>query len=270
MRFPRWPLPVYSIEVRKLLSYRADFWIQFSGALAGNIIISFALWKSIFLTSNQMTIGGYTFETMMLYYVIAALVDKCIRGNEMGNLSPDIYDGTFTRYLVYPLSSIGYKYMNHLAVSTMGIIQFFVGFAVCLLFIKIPHDSHMGLASLAMGFITIVFSGALYFILNCCLELVSFWADNVWSLLVILRLSASILGGSWIPLTLFPPWAQHLIHYSPFPYLASFPIRVFLGEIDGQLWIQGLISTLLWCMGGFVVSQIIMKKGLLKYTGVGI
>jgi ABC-2 type transport system permease protein len=61
------------------------------------------------------------------------------------------------------------------------------------------------------------------------LQLVAFWADNCWSLLVAHRIVASLLGGLLLPLSLFPRWSQPALDALPFRYMFAFPVDVLLG-----------------------------------------
>ena len=58
----------------------------------------------------------------MLYYLLVPLIARMIRGEESRFLSDDIYEGGLTRYLVYPLSFLQYKYVSLLVlVADLGL-----------------------------------------------------------------------------------------------------------------------------------------------------
>ena len=100
--------------------------------------------------------------------------------------------------------------------------------------------------------------------------LVAFWADNVWSLNVMLRFTSELLGGMMLPLSLFPQWAQDVLVWTPFPYLFYVPVMTLLGR--GR---AGGVAAGRGRLGGLdrverFVSLAVWRRGTLAYTGVGI
>lgn len=265
-----WIAQVFSIEIRKVLSYRVDFWMQFLANVLAQVAIAYFLWKAIYDYRGVDELGGYSFAAMMLYYLCVPLVNRMIRGPEMAFISQEIYDGTLNRYLIYPISFFGYKYVAHMAQSFIYALQFLVGIGVYGLLFDIPPDVRLGWTSFVMGFGAGFIGSLLYFIFASILELVAFWADNVWSLLVMLRFFIHFFGGALIPLSLFPEWSRPILDILPFGYLASFPIRCFMGDLNWLDWTKGLLIMTLWII---VLSRILWKvwhRGTLQYTGVGI
>jgi ABC-2 type transport system permease protein len=102
------------------------------------------------------------------------------------------------------------------------------------------------------------------------LELVAFWADNVWSLGVMGRMIVVCLGGMMFPLTLFPLWAQELSRWLPFAYTFHFPVATLMGRVSFQEWIFGTGIAAAWCFLFSAIITLIWKRGMLRYTGVGI
>lgn len=265
-----WMRQVFTLEIRKLMSYRVDFWSQFLGTIIAQIVAAYFLWKAIFDYRGVDELGGYSFGGLMLYYLLVPLVSYMIRGPEMGFMSQEIYDGTLNRYLIYPVSFFNYKFVAHLAASFMYSLQFILGLVLFVAIFGIPDGITISVTSLGMGFSFVLLAAYLYFVMASNLELIAFWADNVWSLLVLQRFFISLFGGAWIPLSFFPGWAQKLLDLLPYSYLASFPIRCFLGQISWQAWGLGLVVIVFWALFFTGVMRIVWRRGNLKYTGVGI
>src|SRR6188768_1028411 len=117
-----WFWAVYSMEFRRIFSYRVDFWISFLGSVAGEIAVAFFLWRSIFAKSGTDTIGGYSFTMMVMYYVFAAFAGRIIRGNERMIIATDIYEGGLTKYLMYPINYVIVNFSQALAYNTLTIV----------------------------------------------------------------------------------------------------------------------------------------------------
>jgi len=163
---------VWSLELRQLLSYRVDFWIDFLGSLFVQIALAYFLWQAIYEFRGVEVIGGYSFSAMMLYYVLIPLVEKITRGQELGFLSRDIYEGTLNRYLVYPLSVFGYKYVHHAAIATLALLQLGLALGVYLLLFGLPGGVHLSVGTVLAGIAAAGVASVLYFLLAGCLALV--------------------------------------------------------------------------------------------------
>ncbi|MDB5049565.1 MAG: hypothetical protein JWO30_2636 [Fibrobacteres bacterium] len=261
-------LSFYLMELKKIISYRAEFWLGFLGNVLSQFGVAFFLWKAIFAARGGESIQGYTFGALMLYYLLVPLVERVVYGQEMGYISGEIYDGGLSRYLIYPVSYFRIKYLAHLAQSSVFLIQLMLGLA---LFLAVFH-SPFSLTWPAIGkTLPVLFcSGMLFFIFAINLEMFAFWADNVWSITVLNRLATHLLGGGLIPLAFFPKWAQTVLDWLPFTRLVSFPIRCLLGQVGNLEWIRGLGLTAAWA-GIFAISgSLLWRKGLKGYNGVGI
>jgi len=260
---------VMTIEARKRMSYRADFWLGAILGLGAQIGICIFLALAIFRESGSERIGEYTVRGMVLYYVVVQLVAKIVRSTEMEmGVSQDIYEGGLTRYLLYPTSYGLFKYAQQLGALAPSLIQ------VLLLGAWVPFvfagEAEVTLASAVMCLAAIAVANVLYFLLGTVIQLVAFWADNVWSLMVANRIAAALFGGFMIPLSLFPPWARAILAWTPFPYLFAFPLDALFGRLSPADWARGMGLALGWCGGVAILGKILWRRGMIQYTGVGI
>ena len=269
-RYPRWPLyrQVLSLELRKTFSYRFDFWFRFLGVLMANVVIAYYLWSAIFAQTGAAQIGGYTFQGMILYYLMVPLIENVSRGQESG-LAQEIYGGTLTRYLVYPVPFFPFRYVGSLAGTVVALLQLVVVLGGYLALAGRPSDLPLTAGTVAMGLVAAVAAGLLNFLMVAALEMVAFWADQIWSLNVMLMFCVRLLGGSLLPLSLFPDWSRAALAWTPFPYLVSFPIRTLTGQVALVEWGQGLLIIALWSLGFALLDRWIWRRGNLRYTGVG-
>lgn len=261
-------LNFYAMELKKLLSYRAEFWIGFFGSVLSQFGVAYFLWKAIFAARGVDTMQGFTFGALMLYYLLVPLVERVVNGQEMGFMSGEIYDGGLTRYLLYPVSYFRVKYMAKLAQTTLYLLQLILVLALFLAVFRAPFD--LRLSSLAMALPVFALSGLLVFVITASLEMLAFWADNVWSILVLNRMITNLLGGGLLPLAFFPEKVQAALEWLPFTRLVSFPIRCLLGQVGTADWLLGLGLTAAWIVVFACLSSWLWRKGIKSYSGVGI
>ncbi len=265
----RWAPHVLSIELKKAFSYRLNFWVQYLFGTATELGVAYFLWHSIFASQNAERMQGFTFNGIMYYYLFASFSAKITRGNDRGYISQEIYDGGLTRYLLYPLPFVGYKLVTHFSQQLLGMVQLLLAL-VFLRFALGAPEGGVSLWAFAGGCATCVLMGFLHFAIMSCLELVAFWQDVVWNLMVMLRFALSLLGGGLVPLAFFPDWARHLATLTPFPLLVSFPARVFLGQISLTEWIASVGLAAVWGAAFAFLLAEIWRRGTRQYSGVGI
>lgn len=265
-----WGRFVLAMELRKILAYRSDFWITFLGQTFIQLFLGRALWQSVFEAQNVTEMNGMSLDTITLYYLIAPIGTRILAGENIGFISREIYEGTFSRYLIYPLSFFNYKTITYLTYSLFYASQLFILFILYSL-IYLGHFPDLATIGCALaGIITFLLASVACMSISMSIELLALWADNIWSLMVSFRFFMSFLGGAFIPLVFFPEWAKKILEYTPFPYFVNFPIQTFMGNVSFHDWIRQASVLLLWILVCAVISKLIWKKGQYEYTGVGI
>lgn len=265
-----WAPHAFSLELRKLLSYRVDFWLQLFGAVATELVLAYFLWQAMFASRGVSEMGGYSFRGMMLYYLLVPLVARMIRGEDARFLSDDIYEGGLTRYLVYPISFLQYKYVSLLVFSFISALQLLIAIGVFAAFFGIPPEIHLGALSIVQGLGASLAGTVLYFFMGGSIEMLSFWQDSVWSLMAMMRMTMVLLGGGMIPLSLFPERVRGVLEWLPFNYIISFPIRCFLGQVSAMEWLHGLVMIGAWAFVFSRIAGFIWNRGTRQYSGVGL
>jgi ABC-2 type transport system permease protein len=263
---------VFTMELRKLLSYRANFWIHaFFGYLI-HIGVVYYVWRAAFTESGKQMIGEFTFAQMVTYYVLALLLGKMVRGSEFGagGLSDEIYQGTLTRYIIYPVRYFFFKYAQHLGQIAPALFQLLIFGAISIYAFDLTQYVHVTPSTVVMCLLSVAAANLMHLLIYWSVETVAFWQDSAWSLVVMTRFSLALLGGLMLPLSLFPEPVQRVFSVLPFQYLFTFPVRVMMGRVSPMEWIVGFISCLLWSGVFGVVAAVVWRRGMRQYTGVGI
>lgn len=263
-------MSVVSMEFRKLIAYRTDFWITFTGQTFIHLTIARALWQSVFEAQQTEVMQGFTLETMTLYYVCIAVGNRVLSGENIGFISREIYEGTFSRYLLYPLSVFQYKTLTYLTNSAFYAIMLIVVYSLYHL-VFVPGSLGLtGAGNLLLGTALFFFSAWIYILMAMMVELLALWAENIWSLVVMLRFFTTFFGGGFVPLDFFPEWARQILQYTPFPYLLSLPVKTVLGLTSASEILQGIGILALWGLLFAGIVKMIWTVGQKNYTGVGV
>ena len=262
---------IVSLESRKLMSYRADFWVNAFASFFTQLAVAYFVWLAVFAASGSERLGGFTFQGMVLYYVFAVLLGKIVRGQERDiSMSQDIYEGSLTKYLLYPCTYFWFKYAEHLGSLAPALVQLVLLGGVSAFVLEPGGEFRITLASIVMTGIALAAANLMSFLIVYPAQGVAFWADNVWTLNVMVRFTGELLGGLMLPLSLFPAWAQQILAWTPFPYLFYFPVMTLVGRVGPLEWLQGVGVSLIWCVAIGALGRLVWKRGYLTYTGVGI
>ena len=260
---------VFLAETKRLLAYRAQFWFELVLSSIIELFVAVTVWRAVFASSKTGLIGGYTYEAMVVYATSAVFVSQAVRGTNIGTFARDIYDGTFTKFLVYPLSVYSYKLGTFIPRSFFGLLQLVLALLGISLFSSIAIGQVLYFSQIPAFLMAIALAALLYFMLLFCIESLAFWADHVWALSVMLQAAMMLLSGKLIPLSLFPEWAESAILWSPFPYLVYFPIQVLFGRVEGAALLEGFLVLLTWLLVATIVSSALYRRGVKNYSGVG-
>lgn len=272
---PRLFLHVASMSARRAMSYRIDFWIHAVVGFLTELALAWFLWAGMFAGMSAAAmgvavIGGLTFEGLVRYAVLVALVGKVVRGNDLeGAIAQEIYDGSLSRYRVYPVSHYLFKYAQHVGSLLPGVVQLLLFGAAWVL---LQGGSGLeGITPLGvLGFVAaLVLGNVLQFALAWPIQGVAFWAENVWSLMVALRFVAGLLGGSMLPLSVFPEAVRPWLDALPFRYLYAFPVEVLTGLVDGAGFVRGAAICLAWVVGLRLLGVYVWRRGDRIYSGAG-
>lgn len=261
---PRLFLRIAGTEARRLMAYRVDFWLTSVVGFAVNLGVAAFLWGSM------SAVPGYDLAGILRYYAAAILLGKLVRGPERaGAISQEIYEGGYTRYLVYPARFLPFKYAQHLGSMTPSLVQLLVFGALCPFFLDSPW-SGITPASALMALSVVALANLAHFLLAWPLQAVSFWADNVWSLMAMLQFGANLLGGLLLPLDLFPAWARDALLLTPFPYFFYVPVKALYGELPPEAWARGMAVLAGWNVALWLAGREVWRRGDRQYSGVGI
>lgn len=211
------------------LTYRFNMLLQI---IIGPLYIAFSyiLWKSIFTTSNLETIGGFTFQTMIIYIVITQLINNVVYDDIQHWMAQDISSGLMVTYLLRPITyfrfHIYFKIGNRLialliqAIPVGIIMGFIFGFKIYLT------------SNLFMFFISVIIAFIISFLIRYFIGIFAFWFTRVHGIIWMYNMLHWILVGSFLPLSLYPQILQKISFFLPFQYASYIPAQIFLGTTE--------------------------------------
>lgn len=287
LSIPRsWPGPVraivkyfniYRVSLIERLAYRGDF---FLGTVLRFLpmVTTILLWEAVFTgaaRNGSSTIGGYDANDMIAYLLLVHIsrMFSSMPGLATG-MARDIRDGSVKKYLIQPLDMMGYLLSYRAAHKTAYIatscLPYALLFAICHSYFKGFPDP----LTFAAYVVSLILSFIIGFFFEYTMGLLGFWFLEVSSFLYVINTLNFFLSGHMFPLDLLSDspryaWAGHIMKMLPFQYLAYFPAAVFLGKIQGEKLVYGLLMQVAWALGFVIIARLLFRRGLKQYSAYG-
>jgi ABC-2 type transport system permease protein len=189
------------------------------------LFVFLQLWRTTYSEMGATELGGLTLAQMLWYLAftealvmsapsIAIVVDSDVR---TGVISVQLL-----RPMYYPLMRLVISLGEQLIRYTLNIT---VGVVIVLLFVGgIP----VGVDNVLQWLIVLPFAFVLYLLMFLVIGLGAFWLEDTSGLRLIYSRIAMILGGTLLPLSIFPDALQPILRALPFSSIIYAPARLFV------------------------------------------
>jgi ABC-2 type transport system permease protein len=228
-----------------------------------------AVFWAIFRQDGVERIGSYRFEDLARYMILVAVLQRLMFNERSLDLADQIFNGTLTKYLVMPVK-VGWlffaRFVQHVALQTTIACGLFVAGALCLpRWWPFPDRP---LAALQAVLLVVAASYA-YYQTVYALQLLAFWLDVVWTLMVMARFIVVFLAGVLVPVTIMPPFAAESLRWF-YPYwLVTGPIEIWLGKQSTFDFAVGLAVVAAWIVALQAAIAFAWSRGMARYSGSG-
>ncbi len=264
-------IQLFRTEFEKALTYRTDFLMRVLGKALSVSLISWYLWSSIFSSENRSSIGGLNLDEMGIYYLVLPLTLMLVMNQDFDSLSTDIYDGSLSKYLVYPRSYVLMSFVRKLSASWISLLPYLFIWLGFKLFAPDTSISQIPGNAILFFLAWSLFAFPFYFLSASVFDLLAFWFEQTWSLRSILRFTTLFLGGGYVPLSLFPESWMKWLHFLPFQAAIGFQtLSVARGEVPPlQELIQNFANLMIWTLFSAVAVWSLWRRGLKSFNGSG-
>jgi len=212
----------------------------------------------IIVTALSMTsaTGTIAVNQLLPYYILIALIYPLTISTideEIGDLSAT---GDVNNFLLKPFSVFKWLFAKNLSEK----VVIFITLLPVFLIIGFKYD--FNLLKILFISVSLCLSFILSFTLSYLAGLFCFWVDEFWAIQNLKYVIIQLLGGVVLPYSFFPKMTSDILQLTPFPYLASWSVRI----IQNQATLVDIPIVLFWIVILFLLTLIIQKKAISKYS----
>jgi ABC-2 type transport system permease protein len=78
-----------------------------------------------------------------------------------------------------------------------------------------------------------------------------------------------LLGGSAVPVGLFPDRLRSIGEILPFRAMLGFPAEIATGDLDSTAMLTGYAWQSLWLFALFIIARMIWRRGVDRFVAIG-
>ena len=260
-------LPFFKANMMSMFIYRGTIWLWVMVDVFQFVMMIF-LWKSVYQYHD--TIQGFTFNEMILYFLLVNLFFLFTQVDTLFQMSEEIKEGRMSLYLVKPIS-----YRIRIAFENFGrVIGGFILVAPIVLITGIVLTFLYGMVwsiswdqiLMSMLFLPFLFllMHEFYFLFGTFV----IYTANEFGLAIFLNVIIQTSSGQLIPLAFYPSWLLNIITHLPFKYI-TYPPLILLEKISISDAFYSLGLLIVWVLIFMVFNHFIFKASLKKMVVFG-
>lgn len=255
---------IASLEWRNGLIYRGDTWLT-AFFMIFRILLAYLLWKTIF--KGQNTFGGMTLKEMVTYYLIAAAIAPLTKSDGLlQDFSNEIRNGQYSKYIVRPVSPLGYFIAASVARSILPALS---GLTVLGIIMIVFHNYFISLYcyNVIWAMIIVILAMLMNTLMGYVVSAMAFKFIDIGGFHILKNIIKEFLSGSVIPLNLV--FSNGIEAWSPFSYITYYPVMLFMGK-SNVMPQKVVIILVAWCTMLIVLSICLQKNAPKAFEGVGL
>jgi len=245
------------------MQYRGFFFLLAFGWMIPPLIYLF-VWST---AADGKPLGGLTQSEFAAYYLALIIVNQLTYSQTNWTVGDVIRSGDLNPWLLRPMLPLFHAISSEIA-GKVVYMSFVIPVTALLSVVLRPSWSISPKA--AMAFVpALVLAWALRFFWGYWLALLAFWATRADALLAVQDTLVFLLGGQVAPTALLPDAMRALAAILPFRYMLGFPVEVLTGQLDRAGLLIGFAVQGAWLAVALLMSAVMWRKGLHRYTAVG-
>ena len=214
----------------------------------------------------NFTIGGFTFEMMMVYLLIGLLLNTARSSEISDSISQTIKSGDVAIFLCRPVNFVKSLLFQGIGAKIVNLFVFTLLLVVMTYLFNLPTpDIGIFAIFIVYAVLMLLFDIIIYVMIGG----LSFWFVEIWGIKASIEQILWILSGRVLPLSLFPQSIQVILAWTPFLYLEYTFARLYLGMLTIPQALQAMGIFCIWIVILSFVMAYLYKKGFEKVSAFG-
>jgi len=258
----------FRIGLQSSLEYRFNFFLSLISAVFP-VIIQYYIWTAVYGSSGENALFGYSYQEMIMYTIMAAVISKLVITHIEHSIAEDIKSGGLNKYVIQPIYYFGFRISSFFG---QRLIYFTISLLIILVLtfaLNSMYNLHTVEERLLTFFLSLCLAMILSFLISYAICASAFWLSEISYFFVVTSLLVNIMSGGIFPLEIFGEGLQRFFGFLPFHYMIYFPVNVLNGKIAGDLVWEGIVWQILWIVLMLVICHLVWKWGMKRYLGLG-
>lgn len=247
------------------LAYRASAFIWMLTDIVHCLVMPL-VWLSAY--GGRETIAGYNPGEMVTYYVMIAFTTNFIVSHIMWDVAWEIKEGYLSQWLLRPVPMLWRLIAQNISWRALRMAMFVPVAALALWY----YSRFTTLSPLYLGWefwLSVLLGHFVSFFTAYALAALAFWLQETQSVFSLYYAPMLLLSGWVAPIALMPSWLQVVAMAFPFRYTTAVPVEIAIGKLQGMAMWHEISLQAMWIGIMVVVGQLLWRRGLRQYTGVG-
>ena len=232
------------------------------------ITFAYILWKAVF--GENDVIGGFTFYSMLTYYVTGAFLSGADMSKKISTeICTRVISGTFSKYIIIPVNiQIYFMAQNFgrlIFYLLLNIISLFTWIFILQISFSFTNNMYYLGTAAVMALLGLIFMTEFQFFIG----ILSFKFLEISMFRIIVDNIMVFITGAAIPLSLLPEAVTAVMRIFPFYYIIYLPSMLAIGR-NGNEAFSGLIIIFAWVLAFFIINNLLYKRLRVLFEGVGI
>ncbi len=232
------------------------------------ITFAYILWKAVF--GENDVIGGFTFYSMLTYYVTGAFLSGADMSKKISTeICTRVISGTFSKYIIIPVNiQIYFMAQNFgrlIFYLLLNMISLFTWIFILQISFSFTNNMYYLGTAAVMALLGLIFMTEFQFFIG----ILSFKFLEISMFRIIVDNIMVFITGAAIPLSLLPEAVTAVMRIFPFYYIIYLPSMLAIGR-NGNEALSGLIIIFAWILVFFIINNLLYKRLRVLFEGVGI
>lgn len=247
-------------SVKTMLIYRLNFFIGIISNLI-SMSISIFIWFAIYKSGSNANIAGMSINNMIIYLITVNLIPIIFSNESVLRMSLLIRHGKLSQLLLRPISIRNEFIFNELG---RKLLPFIFVIVILILMFLINLDGYYFMVG-----ILFILNFIMYTLMVATIGNFGFWLLQVWPLRPMLNSLFLFFGGLLFPLHLLNHDLFSIIKWNPFSLVGYIQALAFQHLLLSEHLAIGIVFSLIWILFWNIMYNFTLKKGLIRYEGMG-